>query len=1414
MTKIFASSIVLLVYVSLTTSAFGQANNATLSGTVADSSGAVLPGVSVRASNTATGVVSSSVSNEAGAYNILSLIPGTYSVSAELPGFQKQTYPNVVLGNAVTIRLNFTLPVATLNTSVEVTVQADIALQTSTGTVGQVLSQTRVQNLPVVGNNVLDMLTLLGGLDNFVATSAPGQSAFGREATTLAGVSAQAVPVIRDGIMVQDQRWPTGINTATVMNQDLVGEIKLIVAPVDAELGRGNGAVQISTRSGTNEFHGAATWNGQNTALNPNSWQNNRNQPRRIEPAWANINQVTVSGGGPVIRNKTFFYALWDMNFNRQRNITYAAVLTPCARNGVFRYFDGVNNGAFGAATVGGATPTTAVVDVNGNPVPPTPGAQLRHISVFGPVSFSGGAPNADCSNATVSGSWDSFRTQQDTTGFVDRTLKLMPAPNDFSNIGAGTLDGLNVANYRSLVRFRGLDNLFSVGEGTGNRKQINVRVDHVLNSANKLNVSVTHERVVSDDVVAGLPGTWSNENYHRPTVVTAGVVSTLSPSMVNEGKFGYRVTGTNVIAPWDRSVNEPEINDYLPPSVNGFKILPDMLWALQLCNPITGSRPTGGVCSGAPAFGAPGPGVAITATARDETPSFTYGDTLSWSKGTHAFKFGGEIRLNSSTSTGSSPGNAFFVNSKSPVVVVGGAAPGSPLAITGPAAIANTNPAMTGLQGNDATRARNLLNFLSGSLTSINNVYFLTDPNATSFSDYRNSTLISNTIKQREFSVFAKDDYKISQNVTLNLGVRYEWYGVPFAASGLTVAPVGSAFGYSGTDFSGWMVPGSRKGDNTTLRFVGPNSPNPDATVYRNDNNNFGPAVGFAWQVPWFGQDRTTVRGGYQITFQGGGRFSTLEGPLSNPPGKTYPGTYTGTSSDLYLDLTRLTSNVPTPVPVAPMAPIPITDRNTAISFFDPNYTSPYTQNLTLSVTHAMRRNLTLDVRYIGTLSKKNYTNINLNSPNFLYNGLIAELDNVRTGGESTLLDQIFNGINLCATGCAALPAGQSYGAVGTTTGSGGNAIVQTAALQMRSSPNFQANLANGNYSGIATTLNTLNYVKTATANTSLPDVPATVRGAILRFNGFPENFIATNPQYSTLNYLSNMASSNYHSLQVEVTLRPTHGFTGSANYTWSRNLGIGAVYTNPVDRRPDYSIVNNNHPHALRTNGFVELPIGPNRKFFGNSSGVLAKALERWQVGVIYTLTTGNWQTITTNNSLYANGVPDVVNAELLEELFSDAGVRWGIPVSNGALLEGAFFDPAKWTKVADPQCGTVTGLQNLNGGPVPRCTLQALARIMPNGNQIVLQNPLPGVRGNLGRNVFRDAPIFRFDANIQKSFAISESKTLQLRADVQNVMNHPQPAAPSLTINSINAATPFGQISTKAGNRAVQAQVRFTF
>src|SRR5262245_34964724 len=104
-----------LLFLLQATNVFSQSSNATLSGTVADAAKALIPGVTITATNTETGVASSAVSNETGTYSISGLLPGVYTVSAELPGFQTQTFTDVRLGNAAQARLNFALQVAGLN---------------------------------------------------------------------------------------------------------------------------------------------------------------------------------------------------------------------------------------------------------------------------------------------------------------------------------------------------------------------------------------------------------------------------------------------------------------------------------------------------------------------------------------------------------------------------------------------------------------------------------------------------------------------------------------------------------------------------------------------------------------------------------------------------------------------------------------------------------------------------------------------------------------------------------------------------------------------------------------------------------------------------------------------------------------------------------------------------------------------------------------------------------------------------------------------------------------------------------------------------------------------------------------------------------------------------------------------------
>jgi hypothetical protein len=1441
--------------------AFGQGLFATVTGTVMDTSSALLPGVSIRATAVDTGVVSTTLTNESGAYNFSNLLPGKYTISASLPGFQTKNLTDVQLSQNNTYRYNFQLGVAGVDTSVEVSFSAEAILATQGASVGQVLDQQKVQDLPLVGNNILDLITVMAGVENIVPTNPPSAAnAFGRENTTFAGVRADNVSIVRDGIQMQDNRNPTGVYSITTINPDLVGEIRLILAPVDVELGRGNGSIQYTTRSGTNKYSGSVNWSFRNTALDPNTWLNNRsqtippnsspefvasaqqgNESLAVKPNWTNTHQITASYGGPIIRNRTFFFALFDFNQSRGRHLDNATVPTPCARLGIYRFFNGWTPDDVNAGTGTGSNAARPSVNLDGTPNPPSgppPGSTLslpvpydnsvQAISLFGPLTSK---PMAnDCSDAPINmttlvpngvtvgappgagGGWDSYRTQLDTSGYISRVFNFYPLPNNYE-IG----DGLNTAGYRYLRAYRGVDNLWGAGEATGDRRQINVKIDHNFTSNHKANVNVSYEWVDSDDVLAQLPGTFSNLNYRRPMVISGGFTSTLSPTLLNEARIGLRRQGINVIAPWHRPVYEGEIDAFLPPPVNGIPVIPNFL-SQGMCNPHTGSRPPGSNCLG------------LTGTSREETPTYTFSDTLSWSRGSHAFRFNGEIRLNNSETevpTTANFGSAFSTFLTVTNGNVTGTTPGS----TGVNDIANSNPAMRGLTTTAGTNARTWLSYMAGSVGNVQTLYYLSDPgNTTAWSDFNTGgEFVQVNAAQKEFTAWAKDEWKVTRNLTLTPGIRWDYFGVPYLTSGLTIAPVGggsAAFGISGRDFTGWMNPGVRA-DSTDFELVGPNSPNPGKSAYKDNYHNFGPSFAFAWQVPWFGEGKTTVRGGYQITYQGGGRFGTIAPALASAPGTNFQAAFTG--QNVYIDMTNIAAAIPTPN-VQPLAPLLTTGpRSASYNAFDPNYTNPYVQNLTLSVTRSVSRNVTVDLRYIGTLSRKNYTTLNLNTNNFLYNGLFQALEGVRTGTEITkapgdplsLLDQIFKGINICATGCT---PGQPYGAIGNTAGG----VYQTAAYQMRSSTTFNTNLANANYNGLAGSISSFNYARIG-VNTSLPVIPPGTVGAALRYNGFPDNFVDTNPQFNNMNLYTNSGYSNYHSLQAQVTTRPIQGFSGSATYSWSKNLGLLTTLTNPVDRSQDYANLGGNPGHQLRTYGTIELPIGPNKLLLGNSSGWVARAFERWQLGLIYNLSSGAPVDITATSMLYGNGLPDMVYPVDFNKF---KGVRWGIPAGN--FLEGRYFDNNDmFVKVDDPSCFKVTNLQNLSGlapptgAPNLRCTLNALAMAVPTGTAgavdrtfpdgvsrpsiVVLQHPEPGKKGNLGNASVIGLGSWRFDANLSKTFRIDESKSLALRIDMQNVLNHPQPTAPNL---SITGGANFGQITSKTGNRLLQGQLRLSF
>jgi hypothetical protein len=582
---------------------------------------------------------------------------------------------------------------------------------------------------------------------------------------------------------------------------------------------------------------------------------------------------------------------------------------------------------------------------------------------------------NADCSNIAAlvqSGTnWDPFRKSVDPTGYVTKLMGKMPMPNNYE-VG----EGLNTAGIRwTRNETNGTESVFGTG-GNLARRQINTKIDHNFNAKNKLGVAYTYEDSQGNFNYSTWPGGFQGSVFRRPQNLSFNFISTLSSTIVNEARVGMRRTGSNSYNPLMDPQTGKDAQAFLP-NYSGYPVL------LALGTGVANFGSNQIIGGGS------------TSANVDTTVLWTYGDNLSWSKGKHAFKAGGEIRI------GHSLGSDAGFGVTSIPRAAGGDTQFAPIST----AINSTN--MPGLAGTTASGnlagVRNVLDFLSGSLASVSQFQYLQNPTKISaFEDYKTFPLRIRDFHGNEASTFFKDDWKVKSTLTLNLGLRWDYFGAPYEANGLMPLPVGGpagVWGISGSGFSDWMKPGTR-GANTAITFVGKNSPNPGTPFYENDYNNFGPAVGFAWQVPWIGAGKTTVRGGYQITYQIGQPANNLQANNS-VPGSTCSPSYTGDSNNAYLDLTGLQSLIPVACPVQPMQPVPVTDRAQNIAMPGKGIVTPYAQNLTLAITRSLRSNLSLDLRYVGTLSRKQWNpSFNINIPDFLYNGLKEAFDAARAGG------------------------------------------------------------------------------------------------------------------------------------------------------------------------------------------------------------------------------------------------------------------------------------------------------------------------------------------------------------------------------------------------------------------------------
>src|SRR4051794_28033195 len=323
------------VFLLLVPAARAQVDRATLSGVVKDSGGGVVPGATVLVTNLATNVEAQQTTTETGSYQIVNLIPGRYRVDVELSGFKKSSQV-ITLEVSQRARVDVELAVGSLAETVTVTETAQL-LNANDATLGAVIPQVQVSNLPLAIRNWDDLLALVPGVQGDRYTEQGGGTSFGRTGgINVHGARALQNNFLLDGvdnnsISENVQELTTQVSRPSV---DAIQEFKVVTSPYSAEYGRSPGAaVSVSTKSGTNAFHGTGYEYFRNQAMDSIDFFSKR---AGVPKPDNRQNQPGGNLGGPILKNRAFFFADYEGTRITRGVSRLTRVPTADERNGLF----------------------------------------------------------------------------------------------------------------------------------------------------------------------------------------------------------------------------------------------------------------------------------------------------------------------------------------------------------------------------------------------------------------------------------------------------------------------------------------------------------------------------------------------------------------------------------------------------------------------------------------------------------------------------------------------------------------------------------------------------------------------------------------------------------------------------------------------------------------------------------------------------------------------------------------------------------------------------------------------------------------------------------------------------------------------------------------------------------------------
>ncbi len=343
----------LLVLVSLSCASVvhAQIRSATITGTVVDPQKATVPGATVVITNEGTNVSQEFVTSEGGSFTAPLLQAGTYTVTVTLTGFAPFKRTGIVVATTETVRVPVELTVSGLGETVEVSAEAPL-LQTDKTSVSNAVSAEMIEALPNITQNPLLYAGLAGAVPRVLAADTSNINSFGigvdgRRQFSAIGVNggrAFTNDIQLDGLPVMGG----GYNEASVVpNTEGLQEVRVIQNNFSAEYGRGQAIIAMSTKSGTNAFHGNGVYMMRNEKLDANSFSNNA---QNLEKGPFRVNDAGGSIGGPILRNKLFFFSSYHGLRHNQTGTQLLTVPTALERVGNFSQ--------------------TRKPDENGNPIP------------------------------------------------------------------------------------------------------------------------------------------------------------------------------------------------------------------------------------------------------------------------------------------------------------------------------------------------------------------------------------------------------------------------------------------------------------------------------------------------------------------------------------------------------------------------------------------------------------------------------------------------------------------------------------------------------------------------------------------------------------------------------------------------------------------------------------------------------------------------------------------------------------------------------------------------------------------------------------------------------------------------------------------------------------------------------------